>query len=269
MDQGYPNLEYIIVDGGSTDDSVAIIQKYENRLAYWVSETDRGQSHAINKGFETATGDIFCWLNSDDLFRPGALRTVGHYFHCHPDHRILHGACEMIDRDGKTWTDKFVPDGIRRLEWKPAEAFANWVEKWFAQQSTFWTADLWHEVGGLDTSLHYTMDVDLWRKFCRCAELHVTEDVLACYRMHPDAKCTASPDAMYLELMENTAHHGSQELREFWDSYGSIITNSFRKTESLRSAVETYERSRWLRCGRTISDLIPRLRWGGRGSDRG
>ena len=76
LEQGYPNLEYIIIDGGSSDESVDIIKKYADRLNYWVSEADRGQSHAINKGFERATGEIFGWLNSDDWYHPGALQAV-------------------------------------------------------------------------------------------------------------------------------------------------------------------------------------------------
>jgi glycosyltransferase involved in cell wall biosynthesis len=81
IEQDYPNLEYIIIDGGSTDNSLEIIKKYEKHLAYWVSEKDRGQSHAINKGFERASGDLFGWLNSDDYFAPDALKTVAEVYH--------------------------------------------------------------------------------------------------------------------------------------------------------------------------------------------
>jgi glycosyltransferase involved in cell wall biosynthesis len=85
IEQDYPNLEYIIIDGGSTDESVEIIKKYEKHLAYWVSEPDRGQSHAINKGFERATGEIFGWLNSDDWYHPGALKALAEAFAANPE----------------------------------------------------------------------------------------------------------------------------------------------------------------------------------------
>jgi glycosyltransferase involved in cell wall biosynthesis len=85
IEQDYPNLEYIIIDGGSTDESVEVIKKYDQHLAYWVSEPDRGQSHAINKGFERATGEIFGWLNSDDWYHPGALKAVAEAFAANPE----------------------------------------------------------------------------------------------------------------------------------------------------------------------------------------
>ncbi|NVO00781.1 MAG: glycosyltransferase, partial [Geobacteraceae bacterium] len=101
LDQGYPNLEYIVIDGGSTDESVEIIKKYADRLTYWVSEPDRGQSHAINKGFERATGEIFGWLNSDDWYHPGALQAVAEAFAANPDVGAVVGAGEMVDEEGK------------------------------------------------------------------------------------------------------------------------------------------------------------------------
>src|SRR5512134_129792 len=101
IEQDYPNLEYIIIDGGSTDESVEIIRKYEKHLAYWVSEPDRGQSHAINKGFDRATGEIFGWLNSDDWYVPGALKAVAEAFAANPEAGAVVGAGEMVDEEGK------------------------------------------------------------------------------------------------------------------------------------------------------------------------
>src|SRR5262245_63905917 len=99
--QGYPNLEYIIIDGRSSDGSVEIIRKYEPWLAYWVSEPDRGQSHAINKGFERATGDVLCWLNSDDYYMPGALLTVGALLAKTIGNYALTGHCLKVYQDGR------------------------------------------------------------------------------------------------------------------------------------------------------------------------
>ena len=100
LDQGYPNLEYIIIDGGSTDGSVDILRKFEGRLAYWVSEKDRGQGHAINKGLQRATGDIIAYLNSDDYYLEGTFARVADYFGCHPDVDLIHGRCRVVDERG-------------------------------------------------------------------------------------------------------------------------------------------------------------------------
>src|SRR4030066_2441490 len=95
--QKYPELEYIIIDGGSTDNSTAIIRKYERDLAYWISEKDSGQSEALNKGFKKASGDIVCWINSDDLLLPGSLKIVAEYFWKHPDVMFINGNTLRID----------------------------------------------------------------------------------------------------------------------------------------------------------------------------
>lgn len=99
LEQDYPNLEYIIIDGGSTDNSVEIIKKYEKHLAYWVSEPDRGQSHAINKGFGHATGEILGWLNSDDYYAPGAPQAIAEAFLANPDVGAIVGAGEFLFED--------------------------------------------------------------------------------------------------------------------------------------------------------------------------
>src|SRR5882672_2272557 len=99
--QGYPNLEYIIIDGGSTDRSVEIIRRYEKWLAHWVSERDRGQSDAINKGFSRSTGDICAYLNSDDVYLPHALLSVARLFEKHPDAALLYGDCQLIDESSR------------------------------------------------------------------------------------------------------------------------------------------------------------------------
>src|SRR5437773_10669670 len=101
LQQKYDPLEFIIIDGGSTDGSVEIIRKYESRLAYWVSEKDRGQAHAINKGLQRATGELIAYLNSDDYYSPGALRSVAEFFMVHPDVDLIHGRCAVADAEGR------------------------------------------------------------------------------------------------------------------------------------------------------------------------
>jgi len=153
--QGYPDIEYIIIDGGSTDNSVEIIRKYSSWLHYWVSEPDRGQSHAINKGFFHATGDIFAYINSDDLYEPGAL-AVGSS-RISRQQPLLVGDCLIFDENGIKHTFK-----------------AGWPEKLtyllkpfgspFAQPSSFWSRSIYELVGGFDEYLHYAFDREFFLK---------------------------------------------------------------------------------------------------------
>src|SRR3982750_1168141 len=136
LDQGYPNLEYIICDGGSTDQSVEIIKKYQDRLAYWCSEKDRGQSHAINKGFERATGDVYAYINSDDYLEPGAFERVAQAYN--DGGKFIVGGSQYLEPDG----------GLRPYPVKPHAEPSDWlVKNPIPQQSSFWAAQLWKELG--------------------------------------------------------------------------------------------------------------------------
>lgn len=196
--QGYPHLEYIVIDGGSTDDSVAIIRKYERWITHWVSEKDRGQCHAINKGMARATGDILCWLNSDDTFEPEALHAVAAHFRANPDWQALTGGCYFIDAQGG-----YLHAGSRQpvLGLRPPESvcrtpkasgretFTHWFRHWFPQSSTFWRRCLWQRSGPLNETLYYSMDYELWRRMGAHAEIHVVPEILSNYRFQDDAKC--------------------------------------------------------------------------------
>jgi glycosyltransferase involved in cell wall biosynthesis len=183
LSQNYPNLEYIIIDGGSTDSSVDIIKRYSKYLAFWVSEKDKGQSDAINKGFAKATGDIFTWLNSDDLYNPGVLFQVADYWTKHPDCRFLTGDGEYVDPTGRIrWyyykagpfshTDLFhTCKGIRLL-----------------QPSVFFGRDAFVQAGGLENDLYYAMDLDLWLRILRKHKLHYLPICISRLRRHEKAK---------------------------------------------------------------------------------
>jgi glycosyltransferase involved in cell wall biosynthesis len=157
VNQGYPNLEYMIFDGGSKDNSVEIIKKYEQYLAHWVSEPDEGQSDALSKGFDRATGDILCWLCSDDLLEPGTLHEVGRFFAEHPEVDVVFGDARFIDEAGVV---------TRQFKTFP---FSSWLllntANYIPQPSTFWRRRIYDRVGGLDKSLHLSMDLDLWLRF--------------------------------------------------------------------------------------------------------
>lgn len=155
LNQDYPALEFFIIDGGSTDGSVEIIKKYANRLTYWESKPDRGQSHAINKGFRMASGEIVGWLNSDDLLAPGALKVVAQAWQKNPRLGLISGQTEIIDQAGKPTGNIFgsEPNVINSLLSS---------ENPVSQPSTFFSISALKEVGFLDETLHMSMDWDLW-----------------------------------------------------------------------------------------------------------
>lgn len=155
LNQDYPALEFFIIDGGSTDGSVEIIKKYAHRLTYWESKPDRGQSHAINKGFRMASGEIVAWLNSDDLLAPGALKVVAQAWQQNPRLGLISGQTEIIDQAGKPTGNIFgsEPNVINSLLSS---------ENPVSQPSTFFSISALKEVGFLDETLHMSMDWDLW-----------------------------------------------------------------------------------------------------------
>jgi len=196
-EQGYPNLEHIVIDGGSTDDSPAILAAYADQLAHWVSEPDRGQSDAINKGMARATGDILTWLNSDDVLLPGALHTVGAIFAQLPAVRWLTGRPANIDADDQLRIFPLRTGRIRR--WIRAGRYHGRAWGFIRQEGTFWRRDLWLEVGGcLDVDRHYSMDFDLWQRMAAHADLVTVDRPLAAYRSHAAQK-TAQLDRYYQE----------------------------------------------------------------------
>ena len=171
IDQRYPGLEILVVDGGSTDDSVEIIRKYEPYISWWVSEKDRGQTHAINKGFARATGDIVNWLCSDDVLSPGALHTVARTFAERPDIDVVVGSCKFTYPDPRS--DRVEVPSPSSVELLPC---MNQIP----QQSCFYRRSLLKRNPPLDESLHYAMDFDLWNYFVASgARWHFVPDVLA------------------------------------------------------------------------------------------
>jgi glycosyltransferase involved in cell wall biosynthesis len=186
LSQGYPDLEYIVIDGGSSDGSREIIQANGSRLAYWCSEPDRGQADALRKGFERATGDILCWLNSDDVYMPGTLLTVGTFFANHPESEVLNGGGVVIDENGDLYVDGFwtYTEGVaaswRRLKWYGQDgAF---------QPSTFWRRSSYEAVGGINPGLYFQMDRDLFFRMAQRRRFDKTTQILSCFRHHPSSK---------------------------------------------------------------------------------
>lgn len=214
--QSYSNVEYIIIDGGSTDNSVSIIKKYENKLSYWTSEKDNGQSDAINKGFNMASGDILCWLNSDDFFMPDALLKIAN-FNWNDNVGAVSGIGHIIDVNDKlVYTPKF-------YEPITTQDLYQWTEgRDFMQPSCFFSREAWEKCGPLNVNLFFCMDVDFWIKISKSYKILRIEELLSKAYAHPLAKTTAEEDKMRLETFLMIATHGGfpqarSDLFRFFD----------------------------------------------------
>jgi glycosyltransferase involved in cell wall biosynthesis len=187
LDQQYPDLELLIADGGSTDNSVGIIKKYENRIKWWVSEKDRGQSHAINKGLNQATGEIINWINSDDLLMPGALQQVASCFASQPaDVGLIHGGTILFKGSNDIKTD---------WGYKNPCLERNLAGMAFSQPSAFFLKKYFDKIGGqLNDQLHFGMDYDLYCKLACVCRFVPVQDVFTKYRLHEESKSVAAAD---------------------------------------------------------------------------
>ncbi len=193
LEQDYDQIEYIIVDGGSTDGSGEIIKRYADRLAWWVSEKDRGQTDAINKGFARAKGDVLAWLNSDDTYQPGAIREAVAYLKAHPEAGMVYGDCNYIDENGR------VIGRFPAARTNYARLRRGYVH--IPQQSSFWRGDLWRKVGPLDPTFYFAMDYDLWVRLAAEAPLHYIPRLWANFRLHSGAKTVLADERCWPEML--------------------------------------------------------------------
>lgn len=201
LSQNYPNLEYIIIDGGSTDNSVEIIKQYENKLTHWVSEKDDGQADAINKGLRYATGEIFNWLNSDDYLEPGALFRCAEAYKEKPSAAGWIGGCRRIDGNGKV-LNVIYPNGFDR-----ENIGQNWNGRQFYQPSCFLSTKRVKEVGGLNPDLYIALDLDLWIRILENGIFFASKGIWSNAIIHTDAK-TQERERVLLETVEVQRKHG-------------------------------------------------------------
>ncbi len=211
LEQDYPALEYFVIDGGSSDSSLDIINQYADRLAGWVSEPDLGQTDAINKGFARASGEILAWLNSDDIYYPGAVREAVAYLQSHPEAAMVYGDASFLDEQGNE-IGRFP---ARQTDY--ARLRRGYVH--IPQQASFFRAELWREVGPLDTSFYFAMDYDLWVRLARKAPLVYLPRLWAGFRLHESAKTMAADDRCWPEMLRVHRRDGGGVFSAFYASY--------------------------------------------------
>lgn len=235
LSQDYFDVDYVVMDGGSTDNTVEVLRSFGDRVR-WVSDKDAGQSDAIRRGFSQTCGEILTWLNSDDVLAPGALRIVAEYFAGHPEVDLVYGDATYIDAQGKQ-IGRCVhvePFSARRLF-----HYSDFI----VQPAAFFRRSAYDAVGGLDPNLHYGMDYDLWLKLAKAHKIAYLPMRLASYRWLTDNKTAIGGFHRLDELRDVTARHGLAEPafmrlerinllgREAWQALGTGAIGS-----SLRSA---------------------------------
>ena len=198
--QGYPNLEYIVIDGGSTDETVAILRKYEKWIAYWVSEADKGQSEAINKGFAKASGDLFGWLNSDDVYERCAIAIIAKYFTQDGGRSLVYGNGWYVDEQGKK---------TRPCHWiKPYNRRLFSTTNFVLQPAAFWRREIWERTGGLDSDLHWAMDWEWLLRATALTQPHYLRLDLARWRFRSGIKTVSGGWARRAEIAEISRRYG-------------------------------------------------------------
>ena len=256
IDQGYPELEYVVIDGGSTDDSVSIIERYRGNLAYWVSEPDQGHAHALNKGFAKATGEIMCWINSSDMYYPWTLETVAQIFSELPKVEWIQGVGSWFDVHGGP---RAVPSASSALN---VYDVLSGHYLGIQQESVFWRRGLWERAGGrLDQSLTYAADLDLWLRFYRLAPLCHVQTLLGGFRVHGDQlgelgngrydREAHRLHARFLASFDRRSRARARLLRLAGPSVGRIVGDRLNKAGILPwyrhpRAVFDFDRLTWL-----------------------
>jgi glycosyltransferase involved in cell wall biosynthesis len=245
LGQGYPSLEYIVMDGGSTDQSVEVIRARQERLAFWQSQPDRGQAAAINEGFARARGVIFGWLNSDDLYTNSTLYTVANLLAgCAHEAVVVYGSCELF-RDNGTLIEcrSAVPFDLDRLQ----------ITDFIDQPSVFFTRVAWERVGLLDESLHYAFDWEWFLRAAKVCRFIQCDGVLSRYRIHAQHKTGTGGLRRWEEMSEVVRRHSPDEVvrhyqyllacpdARWWLNKRMRLTQLFRRIfpETISSALGT------------------------------
>jgi len=237
--QNYPNLEYIIIDGGSTDDTVEIIKKYDRYINYWISEKDGGQSNAINKGFSKANGIIFNWVNSDDFLVKNSLFNIANAWLKNPEAVAWVGTAYMIDEIENS-TTKFIS--------KPGNKFdyGHWYyTAHIMQPACFFKKTAWLEVAGVNENLHYTMDIDLWMRMSGLGKFVVIDEDIVCIHRHPDIKSDNAlmreAEKIAINIYNGNPKRASEILQEYHQYVNlKVDFNLLKKSELTYKEISRY-----------------------------
>lgn len=233
LDQDYPNLEYIVMDGGSTDGSIEIIERYSNKLTYWESGKDKGQADAIYRGFERATGEILGWVNSDDLLLPKSLEKVGRYFNLYPTEEWVTGGCIIIDNAGRYLRNRI---GNPKCNLGDRVTFNHllFFGCAFNQPASFWRKKSFFAAGGFDRSLQFCFDYDMYFLLARQCPSGNIRDYLACFRVHPASKGSTIRDIWRAEN-ESLWHKYGRYEKPAW--YRCCVAQLYAKRNFIKSCV--------------------------------
>jgi len=215
LSQNYPNLEYWVIDGGSTDDTVKILKSYGKKIN-WISEKDKGQTDAINKGLRKCDGDIMAYLNSDDIYFPGALMAVGEYYSkTHAD--WITGDCIVIDEKGKPSRGGWIVRAYKRLLMLLYSRTTLMIaDSMLPQPSTFWSRRAWERVGEFNDRYHYVMDYDYWLRMSKYYRPHDLKVVLSGFRAQPESKSETSRQKLMDEGDISLRHNEANCLHLFF-----------------------------------------------------
>ena len=229
LNQNYPNLEYIIMDGGSTDDSIEIIKQYQDQLTFWESKQDKGMYDAINRGFSLSSGEIMCWINSDDILWKDALNYVANVFHEQPNVQWIQGLPSVIDENDE-------------LIYQRPQVFSKWffyLKKhedsfmFIQQESTFWSRKLWLQSGSkMNLNYQLASDFDLWLRFFRYEKLYSTYQQLGAFRKRVNQQ--SSNTKLYLKEANSSIKENIKHL-SFKDQIIFMFISLFQKNKSVKS----------------------------------
>lgn len=225
LGQGYEPLEYLILDGGSTDGSVEVIRRHERSLAYWISKKDGGQAAAINEGFPRAKGEILCWLNSDDFFLPGILHKVAAAFDSGAD--LIYGDC-------LSFSDKGSRCVINRPPAHDPQELG--LSDYIVQPSAFWRRALWERTGPLNKALRYAFDWEWFLRASRTGVFRKQDDIFSAYRFHAEHKSSTGGEARRAEICRVAAEHGGEVAKLHYE-YVSNHLGALRSAEQWRRRI--------------------------------
>lgn len=226
-DQQYPELEHLVMDGLSTDDTLKVLEGYADDVVV-ASEADSGQTEAINKGLRKAKNDVICWLNSDDYLLPGALQAVGQFFADHPDVAWVTGDAMIIDEAGRP-IQSAVRAYKRVLRLLGPSVYLG-VTNAIVQPATFWRREVHERLGFLDESLHYTMDYDWWLRLRATGGPGTINRPLAAFRIHGQSKSGSLYAPQFAEDYQTfRSHNSSPTLDRLHKAHNDLILSAYRR----------------------------------------